>query len=303
MKQLIYYLFALVFIFSSCTGNKKSDTTTTETDSVQNEVVVTSQLKFNESTYPYDGGVLIANFGGDEMKPVNSDGNGYIAYYKNDSVQILFPTDGTLHAPKGMLVLNDFLYVADVNKVVLFNLKDKTQKPVTLQLPDEQPFANDLALDGNTMYISVTNSGNIYKVDVSDPSKFAEQKPEMFFNVVGANGLLIHEGKMYVASYPVDGVTTEKNVISVINDLKNPVAEPISKPGQYDGLALSSDKKTLYITNWDPTELASINLETKLMTQVPLETQVQGLADITIEGNKIFIPDLLGSKLIIKTLQ
>lgn len=303
MKQLFFYLFSLVFILSACTGNKKTDTTTSEKDSITSETVVSSHLKFNESTLPYDGGVLVANFGGEALSPLNSDGKGYIAYYKNDSVQVLFPADGTLNAPKGMLVLNDYLYVADVNKVISFNLKDKNQKPITLQLPAEQPFANDLVLDGKTLYISVTNTGNIYKVDVTDPLNFGTQKPELYTNVVGANGLLIDGGKMYVASYAADGLTTDKNLVYVINDMQKPNAEPlINQPGQYDGLALSSDKKTLYVTNWSPVQLEGIDLETKSISPVPMENDIQGIADITIEGNKIFVPDLVGSKLIIKEL-
>ena len=305
MKQLFLYLFSLVFIISSCTGNKKTDRTNdTTTDSIPNEIVVTSQLKFNESTLPYDGGVLIANFGGETLNPLNSDGNGYIAYYKNDSVEIFFPDDGSLNAPKGMLVKGDYLYVADVNRVVALNLKDTSITPVSIQLPDNETFANDLTADGNTLYVSVTNTGNIYTIDVSNPTELPTQKPQLYTNILGANGLLLVDSKLYVASYPADGLTTDKNLVYVINDLKNPVAEPlIEQPGQYDGLALSSDKKTLYVTNWSPVQLEAINLENQVISTVPMDTQLESMADISIENDKIFIPDLVGSKLIIKSLK
>ncbi len=304
MKKISIITLLAALLFLSCNGKKTNENSGNTSDSISSETVITSQLKFNESTLPYDGGVLVANFGGDALNPLNTDGKGYIAYYKNDSVQILFPADGTLNAPKGMLVLNDYLYVADVNKVAAFNLKDKSQKPIILQLSNNELFVNDLTSDGNILYVSVTNTGNIYKIDVSDPLKFSAQKPELFTNVVGANGLLVESGKMYVASYPADGLTTDKNVVYVINDLKNPVAESlITQPGQYDGLAFSSDKNTLYVTNWSPVQLAAIDLETKSISPVPMENQFESMADITIENDKIFIPDLAGSKLVVKTLK
>lgn len=303
MKQLIFLLLAVFLTITACTG-KKSETKTEAKEASDVEIVVTDGLKFNESTLPYDGGVLVANFGGDALNPLNSDGKGYIAYFKNDSLEVLIPADGTLNAPKGMLVKDGFLYVADVNKVVLFNLTDKSQKPKVLQLAQDELFVNDLTSDGNFLYISVNNTGNIFKVDIADTSKFDVQKPELFANVIGANGLLIENGKMYVASYPADGLTTDKNVVYVINDLQKPVPEPlISKPGQYDGLALSADKKTLYVTNWSPVQLEAIDIESKSITPIILENTLESMADITIENDKIFIPDLVGSKLVIKTLK
>lgn len=33
-------------------------------------------------TYPYNGGILIANFGTEQLNPLNAEGKGYILYYK-----------------------------------------------------------------------------------------------------------------------------------------------------------------------------------------------------------------------------
>ena len=247
MKKFSIFTLGALLIVTACTNTKKSDQKNGEDNhSVASEILVNTQLKFNESTLPYKGGVLVANFGSDQLNPLNTDGKGFILNYKDDVLMPFIAAKGELNAPKGMFERNGMLYVADVNKIAVFNLKDTAAQALTIKFPKEDLFVNDLAADGNSLYASVTNTGNIYKIDISDISKLDTQEPVLFANVVGANGLLIENGVMYVASYPADGLTTEKNVIYSIKDLKNPIPEPfITVPGQYDGLALSFDKKTM----------------------------------------------------------
>lgn len=68
--------------------------------------------------------------------------------------------------------------------------------------------------------------------------------PIKWVDIIGPNGLIIDNGIMYVASYPADGTTTDANVIYQITDFANPVVEKFTiLPGQYDGIALSADKR------------------------------------------------------------
>ena len=55
-------------------------------DNGKNVEVVNEGIRFCESTYPYDGGILIANFGTEQLNPLNTDGKGYILYYKDLSL-------------------------------------------------------------------------------------------------------------------------------------------------------------------------------------------------------------------------
>lgn len=66
--------------------------------SAQLETVVTDQIRFCESTYPYQEGLLIANFGTQELNPLNTEGKGYVVYYKDGKSQVLVSAAGNLSA-------------------------------------------------------------------------------------------------------------------------------------------------------------------------------------------------------------
>lgn len=303
MKYLSLFTVAVsLFLFScnSANQNAKEDSAT-----VAVEKVVTGKMKFNESVLPYNGGLLISNFGTDALEPLNQSGKGFILFYKDDSLQTIVPAKGNLHAPKGMYVKDDVLFVADVNKVAVYNLKDTAAAPVNIQFPADDVFVNDLAGDGKNLYVSVVNTGNIYKLDITDLSKVAQVKPEKFSNVVGANGLVIDGNTMYVASYPADGKTTDANVVYVIKDMNNPAPEKlITEAGQYDGLALSADKKLLYVGNWSPVGVEVIDMDTKAKTPLAMDSvKFAGVADFSLVGDSVlYIPDLVNSTLVIKSI-
>lgn len=204
-----------------------------------------------------------------------------------------------------MYVKDDVLFVADVNKIAVYNLKDTAVTAVNIQFPADDMFVNDLAADGNYLYASVVNTGNIYRLDILDVTKAAQIVPEKFSNVTGANGLVIDGTTMYVASYPADGNTTDANVVYIIKDMNNPAPEKlITEAGQYDGLALSSDKKSLYVGNWTPVGVEVINMETKTKTPLAMDSvKFGGVADFSLVGDSVlYIPDLVNSTLVIKSL-
>ena len=60
-----------------------------------------------------------------------------------------------------MFVRNDYLYVCDVNKIVVYHLTQKEEQPQVIMLPEGNLFVNDLAADGNYLYASVTNTDRI----------------------------------------------------------------------------------------------------------------------------------------------
>lgn len=261
-------------------------------------VVINENLRFCEGTYPYEGGILIGSFGTEQLNPLNNEGKGYIAYSKDGKTDILIPADGSLSAPKGMFIRDGYLFVCDVNKVMIYNLQSPEAAPQTIRFPEENLFVNDLVAQGNTLYASVTNTGRVYSIDISNPAEMDQVTPVKWVDIVGPNGLMIENGTMYVASYPADGNTTEANVIYEIPDLANPVpAKFITTPGQYDGIALSADKKTMYVTDWSPA-IRCIDMQTREMSSLTIGKEVAGPADITVVGNEMYIPDLPNSQVI-----
>lgn len=262
--------------------------------------VIDKGIRYCESTYPYNDGLLIANFGTEQLNPLNTEGKGYIVLHKDGKNEVLIPADGHLSAPKGMLVRDGYLYVCDVNKVMVYNLADKAAEPRTIALPEGNLFANDLVSEGDYLYVSVTNTDRIFRVDISCPGQPGQ--PQEWLSVAGPNGLLLHEGSLYVASYPADGRTTDAHVVYRIADLKNPVAEKwMEVPGQYDGLAVASDGKALYVTNWTPAQVSRIDLNTRQLSPLDLKLPqaLVGPADITVTGGYLYIPDLPNSRVVV----
>ena len=257
-------------------------------------------LRYCESTYPYEGGILIANFGSTQLDPLNTEGKGYIVRYKEGASEVLIPADGNLSGPRGMYLRDGRLFICDVNKIVVYNLSNREEAPRVIALPEGEAFVNDLAAEGNNLYASVTNTGHIFCLDITDPAQPGD--PELWLEIAGPNGLVIRDGVMYVASYSPDGQAKSEHVIYRIADLQNPVAEPfVTVPGQYDGIAFSGDGKSLYVTNWAPAGISRIDMQTREITPVelPLEQPFIGPADMTVADGKIYVPDLPNSRVVI----
>lgn len=292
MKKTILTSLSLMaaWILTSCGSQPKAPSVT----------IFDEGLRYCESTYPYEGGILIANFGSSQLDPLNTEGKGYIVRYKDGASEVLIPADGHLSGPRGMFLRDGRLFICDVNKIVVYNLSNRGEAPREIALPEGEAFVNDLAAEGNSLYASVTNTGHIFRLDITDPAQPGE--PELWLEIPGPNGLVIRDDVMYVASYSPDGEAKSEHVIYRIADLQSPVAEPfVTVPGQYDGIAFSGDGKSLYVTNWAPAGISRIDMQTRGITPVglPLEQPLVGPADMTVIDGRIYVPDLPNSRVVI----
>ncbi|MEG1554784.1 MAG: hypothetical protein RR363_07165 [Rikenellaceae bacterium] len=288
MKKIIILSLCVMAVVACTNSNKITE--------------ITENLRFCEGTLSYDGGLLISNFGGEELNPLNTDGKGYIAFLKDDKVSVLIPPSGILSAPKGLAVKDNHLFIADVNKVVVYDLDSLTISPQVITFPAEDLFINALAVDKDTMYVTVTNTGHIYSLDVSDVKDVAYQLPALFADVVGANGIVVDGEKIYVASYPADGVTKDENTIYVLTKNGDGVVTEklIERAGQYDGLVLSKDKKHLYFSSWVDGEIGKIALENGEVDLFVNDIAPVGPAAMSLLGDdKLAVPDLPNSKVLI----
>ena len=258
--------------------------------------IVKEDVKFSESVYPYDGGLLISNFGSETMNPRDNENAGYIIFRKDGVNKKL--VEG-LHKPTAMAVKDNFLFVCDEITLKVFDLKNLNTPAQIVKFADDDKVVNALAQDGNTLYISITNTGRIYSLDISNPARIGNVKPKLWLNVPGPNGLTIGGGEMFIASIPPDYRTvTDENVIYRVKNLKNPVAEKFyNVAGLYDGVAISDDLKTLYISDWLTGSVTAVDVKTKKI-RVIYEEKGVGPADIAQEGGTLFIPELVNSRII-----
>lgn len=303
--SLVAALFCISSVFYSCqSGTTRPDKGDTTKDSVTVGVkVLTDKIRFCESTYPYKNAMLIANFGTEQLNPLNTEGKGYILAYAGDQTSVFIPADGNLSAPKGMYEKNGYLFICDVNKIVVYNTLKLDDDPQVIRFPADDLFINDMAAAGDSLFVSVTNTGRIYRLNIGDLAALNKVKPEPWCHVPGANGMVMDGRSMYIASYPPDGNTTGENVVYCISDITKPIAEKwISQSGQYDGIALSPDGKTIYVSNWLPAGVIAIDKQTKAITNLNVGDGLVGPADMTLKDGLLYIPDLPNSRVVLYPL-
>ncbi len=258
--------------------------------------VLSDSIRYCESVLVDGDRLLVANFGTEELNPLNQEGRGYILAVTADSTRTLIPADGTLSGPKGMRIRDHHLYIADVGKLVIYDLNALDSLPRVVSFPEGELFVNDLAFMDSILYVTVTDAGKLYRLNVNVPTDTLQWVAD----IPGANGILIKDRTAYIASYPPDGVTTEANVIYRIDDLQNPQVAPLTdRQGQYDGLVLSADGRKLYFTSWEEGQIGYYNFDNGEVTLLDMTEVPAGPARMDVQGNKLYIPDLPNSRVIV----
>jgi hypothetical protein len=193
---------------------------------------------------------FVSNING---QPTAADDNGFISRINPDTLQIdlkwidAAKPDILLNAPKGLGILGDDLYVADLTVVRKFNRK--TGKPDgEIKIPGST-FLNDVASDGKSVY--VTDSGmkagaNGFEGTGTDAVwKITNDKAERIASGTDLNrpnGVDIADGKIWVVSF------ASNELYQIVNGKKTSVAK-IPK-GSLDGLVHLSDGSFL-VSSWE----------------------------------------------------
>ena len=243
---------------------------------VREKDVLTRNLQICYSVCPYQDGLLISNWGTDSINPLNQEGKGYIAFHKEGVTSILISADGTLSAPKGMAVKDDYLFVADVNKVVVYNLNETSDQPQVISFPEGNDFVSDVAIVGNVLLAAVTNTSSIYALDISNLAHIDVGSLAVYAVVPGATSLCVSDYHLFIGSSTTYGEPTEFNVIYMIDDLSNPVAQPMThRIGQYQDLALAPDGESLYFIDKNSDKLGRLEFATGVVDfiAVPMKWQ------------------------------
>ena len=254
-----------------------------------------------ESTIVNKNDLYISNVG-KELKPTLKDGDGFISKLDiNGNIKELHFIDG-LNAPKGMGIVGNTLFVADIDTLRGFDLS--TKKEVFNVVFEGVNFLNDITVkDSNTLFIGASDTSAIYEVNISNKS----YKKLMDFTV--ANGLFYEDGILYTAQL---GSTTQnmfdgKGKLYKI-DLKD--NNKLTQLGNFEGVLDGVNKvgNKVYVSDWGNAKKTGIirvyDLETK--KESVLETELfMGAADFWIDekSKKIFMPQMIGGKVTIFDLK
>lgn len=194
LSRSTFFVAVLVVLAGSAVAQTPPDGHTVEGDLMHPESVA----------YDADNDIFYAANIGEQLKPGAKDGDGFLSRLAADgtveTLRFLPASDeGTLHAPKGTVVLDGRLYTADIDRVVGFNLGERT-KIAEISLKEKGvSFLNDIAvMDDQTLLASATSQGAIYRVDLE-----AETTTALDVEVPGANGLAYSkaEGVLYAVTF------------------------------------------------------------------------------------------------------
>lgn len=171
------------------------------------------------------------------LEPRKKDGNGFISKMdKNGNIASLRWIEG-LSSPKGMGIIGDTLFAADVDEVVVMDI---IKGEIIRKIPIEGAgMLNDITTDGKgNLFISDTDRNIIHKYS---GGKITEWLSE---GLNGPNGLLWEESRLLVASQGGGDFATYD--LSTKN--RTLLAENI---GRGDGIAFTGIQGYYIVTDWE----------------------------------------------------
>ena len=151
-----------------------------ETDAVLHEPESVLYDRANKVLY-------VSNIDG---KGDEKDGKGSVGKVGLDGKVISADWVTGLNAPKGLALVKNMLWVADVDEVVGIDIKTGQ---ITQHVKVEgAKFLNDLTADKNgTLYVSDSKGKTVYLIDKGNVTAYIE-------NLQGPNGLLMHKNELYI---------------------------------------------------------------------------------------------------------
>jgi DNA-binding beta-propeller fold protein YncE len=242
---------------------------------------------------PVTGNYFISNING---KPTEKDNNGFITKLDKTGkiVKLKFVEGGkdgiTLHAPKGLAVIDNILYVTDIDTVKSFD--KETGNPINnLDLTELGPtFLNDLTHDAEgNLYVTDMVANMILKIETQNGQKTSILVKDPLLG--GPNGIVVNPqtGNLMVVSWDT-GSILEVDLTGQIRPLLN--SKGLRK---LDGIDLD-DAGNIYTSSFTDGRIYKIRPDFKRVKLFK-----EGLttpADISLDqvNQLVLIPSLNGNK-------
>jgi hypothetical protein len=245
--------------------------------------------------------LFVSNIGGAKADPMAMDGNGFISELSTDGkiINLKFQK-GTLNAPKGLAIVRDVIYTADINRVVGFNIHNG--EPV-FEIGIDAKLLNDLCkVDDKHLCVSETTSGRVLLIDLTDKSM------RFLGSIAGANGVTFDEKKGIIYAVGMGANMTGGKIY--MKELKNKdtvfTELPASPIGIFDGLELYDDSHLL-ASDWVSFTAKNGRLVVyDLINHNTKSYEVDaGPADITYDRSSgtVYIPQMMKNSLLILSIK
>jgi hypothetical protein len=258
---------------------------------------------------PHTGAIYCSSIGGKEPTPeavTAKDKDGYISLLGPDGqvrVMQFLPRKGDppLNGPKGLALIGTTLWVADIDRVVGFDLSTKTEVSAIDLSPYKVSFANDLLPIDDRLLCSDTTSGQILCIDPRTPKPLIDTVA----TVDGANGLAFDRSRpgqlaLLVAQYPftpntVGGIQRLAFALDEQGHVSVGDAQALAFPGgQWDGLAVTRGG-TVYASDWKSGAIWELKPGAAQATKLDGADGFKGPADFCLLADEtaILCPDLV----------
>ena len=245
--------------------------------------------------------LFVSNIGGAKADPMAVDGNGFISELSKDG-RIIHQKfqKSVLNAPKGLAVVKDVVYVADINRVVGFNINSGEQ---VFEMGIQAKMLNDLCkVDDKHICVTETVSGRIMLIDLTDKSN------RFLGSIEGANGVTYDEktGRLYAVGMGAN-MSGGKMYGKVLKSTDTVFSELQDSPtGIFDGLEMF-DKSHLLVSDW-----VSFTSKKGRLVVYDLDNHTSkiyevnaGPADITYDqsSHTVYIPQMMVNSVLIEDMK
>jgi hypothetical protein len=208
----------------------------------------------------------------------------------------LFDDNVPTISPKGLLVIDTLLYVADIDRLLIYNIKTtKVEKVVTFTTFGAK-FLNDICYDGfYTLYLTDTQKNKIYSYDID--TKMLGYRL-IYGDLTAPNGVIYRNGFLIGVSF------IENSPIWKI-DLKDMTLTNVKSTtfDYLDGIQADGNGN-IYISSWGSTSQTGVGEIYKIKDDFSGEFEkviggLSGPADFLLHNNKLVIPEMNANKITI----
>ncbi|CZE46693.1 hypothetical protein [Campylobacter geochelonis] len=245
-----------------------------------------------EAVTSYQDGLFVSNVG-KKLAPLAKDGDGFISLLDLDGNIIKMDFITGLDAPKGMVVKDGVLYVADIDTLKGFDIT--TKKPVFNLKINGAVFLNDLLDFDGSLLLSDTGTGIIHQIDTS--KKTYKTFFKLDSKLGGPNGMIFKDGELFVATYDPNGVK-KTNLVKIAG---GKLTKFDSMSGLLDGIAVHEGK--VLVSDWvDGKNGVVYSFDGKSFSTLDLP-KLLGPADMYLLNDTLYIPQMAGNRLTIANLK
>lgn len=218
-----------------------------------------------------DGNYFISNVAGDGS---TRTGNGFISKVGTDGTVLMQRWAEGLDAPKGMAVLGDTLYVADIGQVVTFDAHNGT-KLDTIAIDGAQ-FLNDMTVWNGEVLVSDSGTASIHRLTPEGPQLLGYST-----DWAGINGLLGDGDRLLITTM------TEGYLI----DLHGTETENIIARGMVDADGVGLVPGGGYLVSSWPGQIHYVSEDGQVTTLQ--DTKADGILqnDLSVFGDVVIVPN------------